>query len=74
MAGNYALFLVLFGPLRDVASDAFHGRADVPTVAAVWGILLATIGASSALGLANTGLTVAVERDWFVNTYEKVVD
>lgn len=60
------LTIVLFGPLREAASDAFHGRADATTVVAVWTILLLTIVCSSCLGLANTGLTVAVERDWCV--------
>lgn len=63
-AGNYALFLVLFGPLRGVASGAFHGRGSVGEVAAVWAILAQTVLASSGLELANTALTVAVERDW----------
>jgi hypothetical protein len=77
---SYALFLgelarevqltaVLFGPLYEVASAAFHLRAEAHEVAAVWTILLLTILASGALGLANTGITVAVERDWCVYSW-----
>ncbi|KAL1411254.1 hypothetical protein Q8F55_002205 [Vanrija albida] len=61
---NYAIFLVLFGPLKSVASAAFHLRAGGGHIAAVYACLVATVACSSALGLANTGLTVAVERDW----------
>ncbi|KAK4686293.1 hypothetical protein P7C73_g3841, partial [Tremellales sp. Uapishka_1] len=61
---NYGLFLVMFGPLRDVAQAAFHGDGPLKWVLATWTILIATIGISSLLGLASTGLTVAVERDW----------
>ena len=61
---NYGLFLVLFGPLRHKAQDAFHGRADIGSVLAVWGIIILTVIFSAITTLANTGLTVAVERDW----------
>ncbi|WOO81090.1 Solute carrier family 40 member 1 [Vanrija pseudolonga] len=61
---NYALFLLLFGPLQPVASAAFHFRASTAQNVAVWACLLLTIMCSSLLGLANTGLTVAIERDW----------
>lgn len=54
----------LFGPLREVARPAFHGQADALTTAAVWSVLILTIACSSGIELANTGLTVAVERDW----------
>lgn len=78
-AANYGLFMCkwhlggaflladdlrLFGPLRDVASEGFHGRGKVHDIMLVWSILLLTVAFSSLLGLANTGLTVAVERDW----------
>ena len=84
---NYTLFLALFGPLRDVAQDAFHGRAGVGSVASVWAIILATVAFSSVTVLANTGLTVAIERDWvmtigqgnekrltLLNTYMRRID
>jgi len=61
---NYGLFLILFGPLRAVAQDAFHGQGDWNHVAAVWAIIVFTVLFSSVTVLANTGLTVAVERDW----------
>ena len=67
---NYALFLVLFGPLRDVAEDAFHGRAGAGPVIAIWVIILATVAFSSITTLANTGLTVAIERDWVMTVGE----
>jgi hypothetical protein len=46
---------VLFGPLISVAQQAFHGNAPSGSVVAIWCILL---------GLANTTLEVAIERDW----------
>lgn len=63
---NYGLFLILFGPLRAVAQDAFHGNASWQNVAAVWAIISFTVIFSSISVLANTGLIVAVERDWVV--------
>ncbi|KAK1925025.1 Ferroporti-1 [Papiliotrema laurentii] len=61
---NYGLFLLLFGPLRPYAQDAFHGNGDWTSVVAVWSITGLTVATSSITTLANTGLTVAVERDW----------
>ncbi|RSH91224.1 hypothetical protein EHS25_009523 [Saitozyma podzolica] len=61
---NYALFLVLFGPLRPYAQAAFHGDASPLIVGATWTILVLTVAFSSLLGLANTAMTVAIERDW----------
>lgn len=55
---------VLFGPLYSVANDAFHGRADPASTILVWALLLFTVACSAAIDLANTGITVAVERDW----------
>ena len=84
---NYGLFLILFGPLRAVAQDAFHGNAGWKDVAAVWAIIGFTVVFSSVTVLANTGLTVAVERDWvstiaqgdpekltLLNTYMRRID
>lgn len=77
---NYSLFLgtklvlhgcvkaddgsVLFGPLRPYAQAAFHGDASPLIVGATWTILVLTVAFSSLLGLANTAMTVAIERDW----------
>ena len=61
---NYALFVLLFGPLRSVAPAAFHGDAGMSEVFAVWSIIVLTTVFSSITVLANTGITVAVERDW----------
>lgn len=58
------MFVVLFGPLRSVAQPAFHGQAKWTDVVAVWSILLFTIGFSIGINLANSGVTVAIERDW----------
>jgi iron-regulated transporter 1 len=55
---------VLFGPLISVAQQAFHGNAPSGSVVAIWCILLLTITCSILLGLANTTLEVAIERDW----------
>lgn len=84
---NYGLFLVLFGPLHSVAQEAYHGRASWPYVMAVWAIIITTAVCSSITTLANTGLTVAVERDWvmtigqgqerhltLLNTYMRRID
>jgi iron-regulated transporter 1 len=54
----------LFGPLRPYAQAAFHGDASPLIVGATWTILVLTIAFSSLLGLANTAMTVAIERDW----------
>lgn len=87
IACNYALFIILFGPLRSVAQPAFHGQAKWTDVVAVWSILLFTIGFSIGINLANSGVTVAIERDWvttiahgepnhltLLNTYMRRID
>lgn len=60
--------LVLFGPLRQVAQSAFHGQGSIAAVGSTWTILVLTIIFASLNGLANTGLSVAVERDWSVHS------
>ena len=49
-----------------MAQAAFHLDASLLGIAAVWTVLLVTIASSSALGLANAGMSVAIERDWWV--------
>ncbi|ORY33734.1 Ferroporti-1 [Naematelia encephala] len=63
-AVNYGLFLVLLGPLRNIAQSAFHGQATSLEVISTWTILLLTIAFSAMTSLAKTGMTVAIERDW----------
>ena len=58
------IYAVLFGPLITIAQPAFHGEAPIGGVLATWTILLLTIACSTMLGLANTTLEVAIERDW----------
>lgn len=66
---NYALFLILFSPLRQLASTAFHLQGQIGAIVSTWTILSLTIFFSSFIGLANTALTVAVERDWYISLY-----
>ncbi len=63
MADSHA---VLLGPLRDVASEAFHGKASYNAIISTWAILGFTLLNAGSLHLANVGMDVAIERDWKV--------
>lgn len=62
---SYGLFLILFIPLRPATSMAFvkssNGNARLPIVYLIFAL---TTIASSLMGLATTGITVAIQRDW----------
>lgn len=59
------MLIALFGPLRSVAEPAFHGQAEWTDVVTIWSILLSTTVFSIGINLANNGVTVAIERDWW---------
>jgi solute carrier family 40 (iron-regulated transporter), member 1 len=66
MSPSLSLNVVLFGPLFTIAQSAFHGEAPLLPTLTVWLILSITIISSGIIGLANTGNSVAIERDWII--------
>lgn len=73
----YALFIVLFQPLKQAASSAWTSSSPTPSAipvssgsasrtehALVYLCLALIIVASSIAGLVNGGLNVAIQRDW----------
>lgn len=63
-AVSFASFLVLMGPLRPVASAAWHMTASFGDIFTTWAVISVTIITASVLQISNTGMNVAVERDW----------
>ncbi|KAK1924769.1 Ferroporti-1 [Papiliotrema laurentii] len=56
----------MLGPLSSTASAAFRFKASTRDNLLTWSILMLTILFSSVISLCQTGMQVAVERDWIL--------